>query len=108
MAELENENRKMREPLEAAKREMEELRRRADNYDKMKTLYEVSLIRFNLKKLIISIDFKTKKAQFKTCEADLKNAKWEYEVLLQRFEIVRNQFFIAYSSNSKYLDSKRT
>ncbi len=41
VAELESENRKMREPLEAARREMEELRRRADNYDKMKSLYEV-------------------------------------------------------------------
>ncbi len=41
MAELENENRKMREPLEAAQREMEELRRRAENYDKMKILYDV-------------------------------------------------------------------
>lgn len=41
MAELENENRKMREPLEAAKRETEELRRRAENYEKIKTLYEV-------------------------------------------------------------------
>jgi len=44
MAELEAENRKMREPLEAARREMEELRRRAENYDKMKTLYEVNLL----------------------------------------------------------------
>lgn len=43
VAELESENRKMREPLEAAKREMEELRRRADNYEKMKSLYEVNL-----------------------------------------------------------------
>ena len=34
----------MREPLEAAKKEMEELRRRADNYEKMKSLYEVNLI----------------------------------------------------------------
>lgn len=40
--ELESENRKMREPLEAAKKEMEELRRRADNYEKMKSLYEVT------------------------------------------------------------------
>jgi hypothetical protein len=47
-AELESENRKMREPLEAARREMEELRRRADNYDKMKNLYEVGLILFDL------------------------------------------------------------
>jgi hypothetical protein len=41
MAELESENRKMREPLEAARKEMEELRRRAENYEKIKTLYEV-------------------------------------------------------------------
>ena len=44
VAELESENRKMREPLEAARREMEELRKRADNYDKMKSLYEVRTI----------------------------------------------------------------
>ena len=54
MAELESENRKMREPLEAARKEMEELRRRADNYEKMKALYEVKTIRFPL--LIRSID----------------------------------------------------
>jgi hypothetical protein len=41
MAELESENRKMREPLEAAKREMEELRRRAENYEKDKALLAV-------------------------------------------------------------------
>ena len=41
MTELENENRKMREPLEAAKKEMEELRRRAKNDDKIKGLFEV-------------------------------------------------------------------
>ncbi len=77
----------MREPLEAARREMEELRRRAENYDKMKSLYEVGLISLDLES--ISNYFQTKKTQYKTCEADLKNSKWEYEVLLQRFEIVR-------------------
>ena len=41
MTELESENRKMREPLEAAKKEIEELRRRAENYEKMKALFEV-------------------------------------------------------------------
>jgi hypothetical protein len=44
MAELESENRKMREPLEAARKEMEELRRRAENYEKIKGLYEVRSI----------------------------------------------------------------
>ena len=91
MAELENENRKMREPLEAARREMEELRRRAENYDKMKNLYEVGLILFDLE--LTSNCFKSKKSQYKACEADLKTSKWEYEVLLQRFEIVRDIFF---------------
>ncbi len=51
MAELESENRKMREPLEAARREMEELRRRAENYDKMKSLYEVGLISLDLESI---------------------------------------------------------
>ncbi|CAF4056194.1 unnamed protein product [Rotaria magnacalcarata] len=73
MAELENENRKMREPLEAAKKETEELRRRAENYEKIKSLYE------------------SKKNQMKNCESDLKNSKWEYEVLLQRFEIIQKE-----------------
>jgi len=49
MAELESENRKMREPLEAARKEMEELRRRAENYDKIKSLYEVCFRNFYLK-----------------------------------------------------------
>jgi hypothetical protein len=48
MAELESENRKMREPLEAARREMEELRRRSENYEKIKTLYEVEITKFHL------------------------------------------------------------
>ncbi|CAF3344980.1 unnamed protein product [Rotaria sp. Silwood1] len=73
MSELENENRKMREPLEAARKETEELRRRAENYEKIKSLYE------------------SKKTQLKSCEGDLKNSKWEYEVLLQRFEIIQKE-----------------
>ncbi|CAF5120834.1 unnamed protein product, partial [Rotaria sp. Silwood1] len=27
----------------------------------------------------------------KSCEGDLKNSKWEYEVLLQRFEIIQKE-----------------
>lgn len=41
MAELESENRKMREPLEAARKEMEILRHKADNFEKMRNLQEV-------------------------------------------------------------------
>ena len=50
MAELESENRRMREPLEAAKKEMEELRRKLENYEKDKALLAVrfSLVVFSL------------------------------------------------------------
>jgi hypothetical protein len=51
MAELESENRKMREPLEAARREMEELRRRSENFEKIKTLYQVKIITFHLQNI---------------------------------------------------------
>ena len=94
MTELENENRKMREPLEAAKKEMEELRRRAENYEKDKALLAVTNfffphpLKFPLRSFVQST-----KHRLKTCEADLKTVKWEYEVLLQRFEIVRASIF---------------
>ncbi|CAF4923777.1 unnamed protein product [Rotaria sp. Silwood1] len=52
---------------------MEELRRRAENYDKIKSLYE------------------SKKIQLKNSEIDFKNSKWEYEVLLQKFEIIQKE-----------------
>ncbi|CAF4365400.1 unnamed protein product, partial [Adineta steineri] len=31
------------------------------------------------------------KSQLKNCEADFKNSQWEYEVLLQRFEIIQKE-----------------
>jgi hypothetical protein len=47
MIEFENENRKMREPLEAARKEMEELRRKADKFEKTNALCEVKMISFH-------------------------------------------------------------
>lgn len=92
MNELENENRKMREPLEAAKKEMEELRRRAENYEKDKALLAVRITSiFSLFFQCFLEILQSTKHRLKTCEADLKTVKWEYEVLLQRFEIVRQQ-----------------
>lgn len=88
MTELESENRRMREPLEAAKKEMEELRRRAENYEKDKALLVVSLA-LSSSSSPRNFSFQSTKHRLKTCEADLKTVKWEYEVLLQRFEIVR-------------------
>ena len=41
-------------------------------------------------------NIQSKKNQLKNCEGDLKNSKWEYEVLLQRFEIVRQIFIYQY------------
>jgi len=46
MIEFENENRKMREPLEAARRENEELRQKAENYERTEKLYKVEIISF--------------------------------------------------------------
>ena len=88
MAELETENRRMREPLEAAKREAEELSRKAESYKQDKALLLVCLL-IELISGKYSILFKSTKRRLKTCETDMKTAKWEYEVLLQRFEIVR-------------------
>ena len=48
MTELESENRRMREPLEAAKKEMEELKRRAENYEKDKALLTVRPVLLSL------------------------------------------------------------
>ncbi|CAF1219608.1 unnamed protein product [Adineta ricciae] len=73
MNELESENRKMREPLEAARKEMEILKHKADNFEKMRNLQE------STKKLL------------KNTESELKNSQWEYEVLLQRFEIIQKE-----------------
>jgi hypothetical protein len=46
MIEFENENRKMREPLEAARRENDELRQKAENYERTEKLYKVERISF--------------------------------------------------------------
>ncbi|CAF0933232.1 unnamed protein product [Didymodactylos carnosus] len=73
MNEVESENRRMREPLEAAKRETEELRKRSENYEKDKALLAST------------------KNRLKTCEKEQGNLKWEYEVLLQRFEIIQKE-----------------
>lgn len=58
MAELESENRRMREPLEAAKKEMEELRRKLENYEKDKALLAVRFTRDVFPHLIQSCSFR--------------------------------------------------
>ena len=110
MTELESENRRMREPLEAAKKEMEELRRRAENYEKDKALLAVRLPLSSSSSIpSSSLAFQSTKHRLKTCEADLKTVKWEYEVLLQRFEIVRHASRICWMiMNVSRLDSKGT
>ena len=71
MTELENENRKMREPLEAAKKEMEELRRRAENYEKDKALLAVTnvfaprFLDFSLRSFL--------RSEYKTSTEDLRS-----------------------------------
>ena len=71
MTELENENRKMREPLEAAQKEMEELRRRAENYEKDKALLAVTnvfaprFLDFSLRSFL--------RSEYKTSTEDLRS-----------------------------------
>lgn len=67
MAEVMAENRKLTEPLQKAKEEVDELRRQLSNYEKDKQLLA------------------TTKARLKVCEEQLKSIQWEHEVLEQRF-----------------------
>jgi hypothetical protein len=60
MIEFENENRKMREPLEAARRANEELRQKAENYERTEKLYKVEIISFAFRKYI-QLDLGNKK-----------------------------------------------
>ncbi|XP_067948059.1 dynein regulatory complex subunit 4-like [Watersipora subatra] len=73
MNEVMAENRRLVEPLQKAREEVEELRKQLANYDKDKQ----ALI--------------NAKARLKVMEEDLRGLQWEHEVLEQRFEKIQSE-----------------
>ncbi|CAH1779599.1 unnamed protein product [Owenia fusiformis] len=73
MAEVMAENKRLIEPLQRAKEEVEELRRQLANYDKDKQ------------------SLSSCKARLRVMEEEYKALQWEHEVLEQRFEKTQNE-----------------
>lgn len=68
MGEIQLQNKRLVEPLQRAKEEVDELRRQLSNYQKDKS------------------SLSTAKARLRVLEKEYKNLEWEHEVLEQRFE----------------------
>ncbi|XP_053555347.1 dynein regulatory complex subunit 4 [Bombina bombina] len=73
MADLQQQNRRLVEPLQKAREDVSELTRQLANYEKDKTALANT------------------KARLKSTEKDLNALKWEHEVLEQRFEKVQGE-----------------
>lgn len=73
MAEVMAENKRLTEPLQKAREEVDELRKQLANYDKDKQ------------------SLASAKARLKVMEEDFKALQWEHDVLEQRFEKIQNE-----------------
>merc|ERR1712241_152898 len=73
MAEVIAENKKLVEPLQKAREEVDDLRRQLSNYEKDKEMLRMT------------------KARLKLMSEDFKSLKWEHEVLEQRFQKTQDE-----------------